>query len=120
MPERLSSGDACRRSLDCRSVLWLDEEFTFTRSQAKCVCFLWDAWEQHTPDIGAQTLLAEIDSSMSRLRDLFRSHKAFGTMIIAGASKGAYRIAGEPPVKIKTQNSHVRSPTNVPMLGGSG
>jgi len=106
---------ACRCSLDCRSVLWHGERFSFTKSQAAVVKMLWAAWQNGTPDLGSETMLSEINSNLARLRDMFRSHPAFGSMIIAGETKGAFRLDGDPSngEKVFTQNSHVRSPGSV-------
>ena len=90
-------------STDFRSVSWDGEQFYFTATQAAAVRVLWTAWQRGTPDLGELTILDQAGSSMAdsrhgRLRDLFRSgrkmHPAWNKMIVAGATKGAFRLAG--------------------------
>lgn len=82
-------------STDFRSVNWFGAEYSFTVSQAKVVALLWDAWTNNTPDIGDETLLQAIDHEYppASLRNLFRAHSAWGTMIVSGGSKGSHRLA---------------------------
>ena len=78
-----------------RSVRWYGTTYSFTVNQARVVEPLWKAWEQRTPDVGDETLLIAVDheSPPANLRNLFRTHAAWGTMIVAGGSKGSHRLA---------------------------
>jgi len=82
-------------STDFRSVRWCGELYSFTASQAAVVRVLYANWKVGTPDVGDETLLAAVDPEAppARLFTLFRSHPAWGTMIVQGGSKGTHRIA---------------------------
>jgi hypothetical protein len=83
---------SARHSLDFRSVRWHGKDYTFTPTQAAIVTELWAAWEQGTPDIGDPTLLRKADCAGDRLRDVFKNHPAWGTMIVEGQTKGTRRL----------------------------
>jgi hypothetical protein len=92
------SGDPnVRHSDDFRSVVWSGTPYTFTRNQAACVKVLWEAWKAGTPELDGLTVVTQADVSQTRLIDVFRSkgkaHVAWGTMIMQGQSKGAYRLS---------------------------
>jgi hypothetical protein len=96
-----SSESRPAHSLDFRSVNWFGREFTFTPTQAACVKLLWEAWQNKTPDVGGHTVLESVDAQSIRLDHVFRSggrnlHPAWGEMIVAGETKGSYRLA--PPL----------------------
>jgi hypothetical protein len=84
-------------SADFRSVVWSGTSYTFTKSQAACVGVLWAAWKAGTPELDGLTVVTQADVSQTRLIDVFRSkgraHAAWGTMIMQGQSKGAYRLS---------------------------
>jgi hypothetical protein len=86
----------CRHSQDFRSVHWYGQDFTFTATQAACVKVLWESQEQGTPAVGQECILEQAGSEQKRLVDLFKSHPAWGTMIVRAKKKGAYQLA-EPP-----------------------
>lgn len=86
-----------RHSPDFRSVHWYGNDFVFTATQAACVRLLWDAWEQGTPDVGGETLLEAVGVRTSRLVDIFRDRKAWGTLIRRGDTKGSYRLSQPNP-----------------------
>jgi hypothetical protein len=90
---------AAVHSPDFRSVGWFGTVHSFTAGQARVVETLWNAWEQGTPDVGDETLLKAVDHEAppASLRNLFRNHPAWGTMIVSGGSKGAHRLA-EPEI----------------------
>jgi hypothetical protein len=86
-----------RHSPDFCSVHWYGQDYDFTPSQASVVGVLWAAWENGTPAVHQQTLLDHAGSSMAdsskpRLRDLFRNHPAWGTMIRSGVRQGTHRL----------------------------
>jgi hypothetical protein len=75
--------------------------YSFTVNQAPVVRLLYQNWQAGTPDVGDETLLAEVDPAAppARLSTLFRAHPAWGTMIVPGGSKGTHRLA---PAKTKS------------------
>jgi HEAT repeat protein len=83
---------------DFRSVNWFGQEYTFTTNQAACVQVLWEHWERGTPEVGLTKILERAGVAVNRLDVVFRDHPAWGTMIVSGRTKGAYRLA--PPVEI--------------------
>lgn len=85
---------AVKHSPDFRSVVWFGEPYTFTPTQAAIVEKLWEAWEDDCPGVGQVALLEAVGSDSNRLRDVFKDHPAWGTMIVSGA-KGMYRLEGE-------------------------
>jgi hypothetical protein len=85
-------------SPDCRSVRWGGTQFTFTANQAAVVELLSEARRHGTPDIGGDTLLYRTQVDSKRLRDVFRGHPAWNTMIVEGETKGAHRLADPPTI----------------------
>ncbi|HDZ20161.1 hypothetical protein LCGC14_0017170 [marine sediment metagenome] len=75
-----------------RSVNWYGETYTFTGNQAACVKTLWEAWGNGTPDIADDHMLDKAGIETKRLRDVFRNHPAWGTMIVQGKTKGTHRL----------------------------
>jgi len=105
LPRHASDAEeACCCSPDCRAVLWHGVPFKFTATQAAVVKVLWDAWRQGTPDVGVGTL-QEMAGFEIRIPALFRHrrgnqmvpHRALGVMLVPGATKGSWRLAGLPP-----------------------
>ncbi len=86
-------GEGCTHSPDYRSVKWEGEDYHFTANQAACVQQLWEAWKNGTPDVGDATLLETVGAECSRLRDIFKRHPSWGTMIVEGETKGTHRLA---------------------------
>jgi len=84
-----------RHSWDFRWVRWFGKDYSFTSTRAAVVKLLWEAWENGTPDVGGDALLDAVGSEAHRLRDVFRGHSAWGEMIVKGATKGAFRLAGD-------------------------
>jgi hypothetical protein len=88
---------------DFRSCRWGGETYEFTATQAAVVKQLWDAWKAGTPVLGQELLLERAGSSMGqgpdskpRLAKLFADNPAWGTLIVAGATKGTFRLADPP------------------------
>ena len=77
---------------DFRSVHWFGTQYSFTPKQAVCIKILWEHWERRTPDVGDQTILELADLSSSRLDAVFRDCTAWGTMIVAGMTRGTHRL----------------------------
>jgi hypothetical protein len=98
-------------SPDFRSVQWGDQEFTFSLCQAACLNLMngrgWigahfilanapDYYPDRSKNAGA--VLDKLEFSR-RLRDLFRGHPAWGTMIVAHeTTKNLYRLV--PPAGV--------------------
>lgn len=82
---------------DFAAVNWGGRVFTFAPKQRSVVAALFRAREDGHGWVGQDALLEIADSDCHRLRDLFRGHPAFGTLIVgaveAGGPPGAYRLA---------------------------
>jgi hypothetical protein len=105
-----------RHSLDFCSVHWYGTDYTFSLSQASIVKILWEAWDNGTPAVHQQTLLDRVGSSMAdnskpRLRDLFRDHPAWTTMIRPGSAKGTFCLVAPEEYRLPTI-----SPTSIPFV----
>jgi hypothetical protein len=86
-----------RHGPEFRSVNWFGTQLSFTGNQAVYVRILWEAWENGTPEVGQDTLLAAADADTQRLDHAFSmgKHPAWGTMIRPGSTKGTFRLS--PP-----------------------
>jgi hypothetical protein len=94
--DRVASGSgAATHSDDFRSVDWFGTRYSFTATQAACIRVLWDNWERKTPEVGDATILTAAESNSERLGIVFRDHKAWGTMIVEGVTKGTHGL--HPP-----------------------
>jgi len=106
-------------SEDFRSVRCGGTTYTFSPMQAAAVQVLWREWENGTPVVSQDYILAEIGSNSDRLRDIFRSqnktHRAFDTLI-KRSGKGNFYL-DLPPTK-KT-NSPSQNPTYTPRYAPS-
>jgi hypothetical protein len=82
-------------SPDFRCVDWFGTEYTFTPTQAACVRVLWEAWEQRAPELGQDRIAADAESDAQRLRDVFTKgkHPAWGTMIVPGTTRSAFKLS---------------------------
>lgn len=86
-------------SQDFRSGTWFGVEYSFTAQQAAAVRVLLAAFENGTPEVGGDTICLAIDeeSPPNKLADVFRAkgkfHPAWNVMIVAGGTKGSYRLA---------------------------
>ena len=83
-------------SPDWSSVRWFGREHTFNPTQAAIVAVLWQAWARGTPDVHGRTLLREADSFAEDVRDVFRGHAAWGSMVMRssrhGGPAGCFRL----------------------------
>ena len=48
--------------------------------------------EPCVPEAGEDHILKDIQSTERTLREVFRDHKAWGTMIVTGKTDGAYQL----------------------------
>lgn len=82
---------------DFRSVAWGTEQFSFTAQQAACIGVLWKHFTNGTSEVGQEYVLEHVDSSATRLRDVFKVgseiHPAWGKLITKGLTKGVYRLS---------------------------
>jgi hypothetical protein len=94
-PEKPRASHSC----DFASVNWFGTSYAFTPTQRRIVAVLWTAWEQGTPDVSQKAVLEEAMSDSTNLRELFRGHAAWKTMIqcssVHGGPAGCFRLA--PP-----------------------
>lgn len=99
-PANEAAGGA-RHSPDFRSINWFGERHAFTEPQAATVRLLWEGWQQGTPDVSDRVLLAAAGSASVRLGDVFSDNRAWGTLIVQGATRGVHRLSepgsGESP-----------------------
>lgn len=76
-------------STDFASVVYAGKTYSFTKQQAMVVSDLFHAWNNGTPSVFDETLIAELRSSgdkhsMRTVKSIFRGHSAWGTLIISG------------------------------------
>ena len=84
-----------RHSKDFSFVHWNGTDHSFTKTQADAVSEWWQAIVNGTPDLRDETVLAEIGAKgrNPNLRDIFKDHPAWGTMIVRGIRKGTHRLS---------------------------
>lgn len=88
---RPSPDPPARHGDDYRSVHWFGSDYLFNGTQAAVVKVLWEAWEDGEPVVGGETLLEAAAMDNSRIRDIFRGHPAWGTMIVP-VGRGSYSL----------------------------
>ena len=93
------TGRDCEHSPDFRSVRWFGKGYSFSAIQSDAVEVLWEAWENATPEVGQSYILQKIGSDCDHLKDVFKRHEAWGTMIQPGPKRGAFRLAEIPRKK---------------------
>lgn len=78
-------------------VNWYGVVYSFSFKQRLVVAALWQARDEGHPWLTQETLAEAAESDCSRIRDLFRRHPAWGTMIVSGIMRGgppgSYRLA---------------------------
>ena len=96
-PPSLAYDDSTRaHSPDFTSVRWDGELYKFSPRQRIIVAALWEAKESGCEFVGQEYLLELAESAVTRIRDLFKHHPAWGKMIVSavpGGPPGAYRLA---------------------------
>lgn len=98
--KRITYFSRAKHSADFRTVNWFGTQYVFTKTQAKCVEILWDAWLHGGQALNGTTILAKADTAGERFDAVFRKkqrgrssiHPAMGTMI-ARIDKDLYRLA---------------------------
>lgn len=95
-PPLTPNSETATHSEDFASVNWFGKIYSFTRPQAEIVGALWRAWKDGNPFLAQQTLLNIADSDGMRLRDCFKGHPAWGSLIrhgpTCGGVMGTYRL----------------------------
>lgn len=88
-----------RHSPDYRSVRWFGQKHEFSAKQGACLHVLWEAWENDTPQVSDGTILEKASvGDKQRLRDVFKGHAAWKTMIIPGTHPDTHQLS-EPSNK---------------------
>jgi 7-cyano-7-deazaguanine synthase in queuosine biosynthesis len=90
-PEESPNGEF-RAAPGFRSVWCQGQEYTFGSKQAQVVEILYRAHQSGTPDVGQDYILEAVESSGRRLRDLFKDHPAWKSLIVSGKGKGTFRL----------------------------
>ena len=91
-----ATGNKPTHNADFTEVKWFGKRYAFTKGiQSRAIEMLWVEFEKggfsiHEKTIGEKT---ESSSERFRLRDVFRNHPAWGTMIQTAETKGCHRIA---------------------------
>lgn len=95
-PDVLGDGQAVAAP-DFATVAWFGRLFTFGKKQAIVVGELWIARSEGYEWVTQDHLLREAGADSACLRDLFRNHPAWGTLIQSamphGGQPGTYRLA---------------------------
>ena len=79
-------------SADYRRVDWQGKKFRFSLMQSRVVRLLHEEFKEGRDELGAAVLLEGSDSLGKYLRDIFRRHCAWGTLIIKGEGKGTHKL----------------------------
>jgi len=77
---------------DYRSATFRGKSYSFTSRQAQVVEMLHEAYLNGTPELGKDHILEKLGSPNSRLRDTFKKHPAWNSLIVSGEKRGAYRL----------------------------
>lgn len=85
-------------SPDYRCLNWHGTVFSFTEPQSCVVKMLVEATAKGVPDIGDKALLRASGSESTQLRDVFKDHPAWGTLIVEGGTRGTHRLASSSGV----------------------
>ena len=79
-------------SPDYRRVDWQGKKFRFSPMQSRVVRLLHEEFKEGRDELGAAVLLDGSDSTGEYVRDIFRRHCAWGTLIIKGEGKGTHKL----------------------------
>ena len=79
-------------SADYRRVDWQGKKFRFSPMQSRVVRLLHEEFKEGRDELGAAVLLDGSDSTGEYVRDIFRRHCAWGTLIIKGEGKGTHKL----------------------------
>ena len=85
----------CEHSGDFTSVIWYGKKYSFTKTQAECIKYLWEEWEKGGLSLSEKTIGELIDSASDnyRLMHTFNrgKHPAWGSMITS-VGKGIFAL----------------------------
>ncbi len=90
--ETSSESQEFEHSSDYRRVDWRGKRFRFSPMQSHVVRLLHEEFKRGGGALGDAGLLEGSYSTGKYLRDIFRRHCAWGTLIIAGESKGTHKL----------------------------
>ena len=90
--ETSSQSQEFGHSADYRRVDWRGKRFRFSPMQSQVVRLLHEEFKEGRDELGAAVLLEGSDSLGKYLRDIFRRHCAWGTLIIKGEGKGTHKL----------------------------
>ncbi|MES2788462.1 MAG: hypothetical protein V4719_02495 [Planctomycetota bacterium] len=89
---------------DFCSIVWDEDTYEFSPTQAGCVKYLWEQWEAGNGAVNQLTILHYGGSGGSRLDKVFMvkctgskksvAHKAWGTLIVKGDVEGSFKLNG--------------------------
>lgn len=79
-------------SEDFTTLVWRGETFHFSKAQSRVIARLWQAWINGTPSVSTSMLLEVAGSSGTRLRDVFKGHPAWGTVIVKDGARGSVQM----------------------------
>ncbi|MCD4728170.1 MAG: hypothetical protein K8R46_10940 [Pirellulales bacterium] len=112
------SASPCRYAPGFRSVHWHGVDYSFTQNQAACIKELWTAWENGTPELDGLTVVTAADVAQARLVDVFKAkggmHSAWGSLVVSGTTKGAYRLADGPIAEKGRKKVSRKTPRKTP------
>ncbi len=81
-----------RHSPDFRSVNLDDHEYSLTGRQAQVVEFLYQMYQNKTPEVSQSLVLEHLESKYTELRYVFKNNPAWGTLVVSGKTKGTVRL----------------------------
>ena len=82
-----------QHSPDYRSVCLHGRQYSLTTSQARVVECLWEARQNQTPDISQDYLLESVlDTTQTRLKDVFKGAENWSSLITQGKTRGTFRL----------------------------
>lgn len=84
--------DAFKHSDDYRWVRIRGQEYRLTSMQAQVIGVLHKAWVEGKPELGMDSILAELDARSSRLRDIFRSRPGSYKKLVKRTGPGVVRL----------------------------
>ena len=90
-PER-DHEERFRHSPDYAMVVVDGREYHLSPLRAAAVRVLHEACLQGVPELNGQYILAAIESNSTGLSDVFKRSPAWGTLVVSGATRGAYRL----------------------------
>ena len=80
-------------SPDYRRVDWRGKKFHFSPMQSHVVRLLHEEFQTGRGELGDAWVLERVGSQGKYLRDLFRRHGAWGTLVIEGENKGTHKLS---------------------------